>query len=395
MEDCRISLQGLDKVVILEILRFLSLEEIKSIAMVSSFLHECCKSDYLYKDMCNYLFPMVSSSYFLEFQARITQFTRISKSFYKILSFLKENNAGQLYNGLKSTSNPKLLSLLNHYHCEQNLGQLSKTSAFYEVPKNCASEELFWTHLLYNGQGVNNPGLFGSYEFYDVYVSLPFLSNGQVTSPTVISTSGEARSRLIIFTDTENRFGNGHNSIYCTTNLRNKILYLASSFTEYLESYTARLLTNQLRMVDGKILLYEYNQYSSTNSENGIKITATALFIPHLSEEQRYLWSYLITIEEDNPEKAWILTTRTWRIEDANGGVQTVDRQPGVIGLYPKVHKGSEPTQYSSCCYLKTPSGRMSGFFSFRDIHSPREIDVQIPTFLLELPLGSRLINSA
>ena len=142
-----------------------------------------------------------------------------------------------------------------------------------------------------------------------------------------------------------------------------------------------------------KVSSHEYDEYSSCNSEHGIKITASALFVPHLSRPGRYLWTYLITIGEDNCKRIWKLTTRTWRIEDSDGDVNIVDRQPGVIGLYPKVYTGCQATNYSSCCYMHTTSGRMSGFFTFIDQKNGETVDVKIETFRLEIPLGSKLIG--
>lgn len=394
MSDYKLTILSLDKPLIIEILSFLPVREYCNISKVSSLFHECCKSDYLYRKACNYLLPYVSSQFYSEFQANVSRFARISNAFFKILSLFESKNAVQLYKSLKMRSNPKVSEIINNYHCELDPSNLCNKSSFFSLPENCINEELYWAYLLYNGQGLSFPGFFGSYEFYDVYVSLSYLSKNQVINPNVISVSGEGRERIILFVDSKNTFKNGDRAIYCTTGFH-AVLYLSPSFTDFLESYRDKLLSNKLKIVEGKVLLYEYNEYSSVNSEYGIKITATALFIPHLSENRRFLWSYLVTIEEDNPERSWKLTTRTWRIQDSNGEVQTVDRQPGVIGLYPKVFKGCEPTQYTSCCYLKTVSGVMSGFFTFRDTQNSQTVDVQIPAFRLEIPLGSRLINTA
>lgn len=394
MSDYKLTIHSLDKPLIIEILSFLPLREYSELSKINTLFHECCKSDYLYRKACSYLFPNVSSQFYSEFQANIFRFARISNSFFKILSLFESKNASQLYKSMKMTSNPKISEIIPKYHCELDPSNLCNKSAFFNLPENCINEELYWAYLLYNGQGISAPGFFGSYEFYDVYVSLNYLSKGQVMNPNIISVSGEGQERLILFVDTKNNFKNGDRAIYCITGIQNTVLYLSPSFTDYLESYKEKLLTNKLKIVDGNIPLYEYNEYSSTNSEHGIKITATALFIPHLSENRRFLWSYLVTIEEDNPDRKWKLTTRSWRIQDSNGEIQTVDRQPGVIGLYPKVYKGCEPTQYSSCCYIKTVSGVMSGFFTFRDTQNSQTVDVQIPPFRLEIPLGSRLINT-
>lgn len=384
------TLGRLDRPVLIEIFSFVPVKDFGNLMMVSKHFRDCCKIDYLWKDACSVLFPFVSNEFYQAFMENFRRFKRLSDSFYKVISKLEESGARQLVSKLKSTSNPKLASILNYYHYEPNKSKLDKRSSYFAKLPQANSHEMFWLHLLYNGQNSLDPGLFGCYEFYDVYVSLAYTRLDQAQSPNILAYSENNNERLFIFQDSENTLMQGKDAVYCTTGF-GKLLKLADSVTDYIENFAFKLQNGILRVMDGKVSSHEYDEYSSSNSEHGIKITASALFVPHLSRHDRYLWTYLITIEEDCCRRVWKLTTRTWRIEDSNGDVNVVDRQPGVIGLYPKVCTGCEPTSYSSCCYLKTTSGRMSGFFTFVDQKNGETVDVAIKTFRLEIPLGSTL----
>jgi uncharacterized protein affecting Mg2+/Co2+ transport len=385
-------LERLDKILIVEIFSFVPVKDYKNLAVVSRLFRECTRVDYLWKDACLLLFPEISHGFYQAFMENFCKFKRISDSFYKIIRKLGEGGAFELVSKLKATSNPRLLNILPHYISETNQSKLDKKSSLFQPLPKANTEELAWSHLLYNGQTILDPGLFGCYEFYDVYVSLAYMRLDQTQSPNIIARSENDGQFLMIFQDSDNTLKEGKGAVYCTTGFR-KFLYLAGSFAEYLESFANKLTNGVLRMQQGKILLHEYNEYSSCNSEYGIKITASALFVPHLSQPGRFTWTYLITIEDDNVERTYKLTTRTWNIEDSNGEVSKVDRQPGVIGMYPKVMRGSEPFSYSSCCSLKTLSGTMSGYFTFLDQVRQTTIDVNIRPFRLEIPLGSRVVG--
>jgi uncharacterized protein affecting Mg2+/Co2+ transport len=64
------------------------------------------------------------------------------------------------------------------------------------------------------------------------------------------------------------------------------------------------------------------------------------------------------------------LTLRHWMITDALGHTDAVNG-PGVVGLYPVVHRGMTPFVYQSCCPLATPTGTMRGAFDFQVIEGP------------------------
>jgi ApaG protein len=106
-------------------------------------------------------------------------------------------------------------------------------------------------------------------------------------------------------------------------------------------------------------------------------------------EENRYLWSYTITIENKGAEKVQLLS-RYWHISDAGGRVQEV-RGPGVVGAQPILEPG-ESFEYTSGCPLPTASGAMVGRYQMRAA-SGEDFEIDIPMFLLESPHERRQIH--
>ena len=75
-------------------------------------------------------------------------------------------------------------------------------------------------------------------------------------------------------------------------------------------------------------------------------------------EDDRYVWSYTVTIENKGQEPVQLLS-RYWNIIDGQGRIQEV-RGAGVVGAQPVIAPG-ESFQYTSGCPLETASGTMSG----------------------------------
>ena len=74
--------------------------------------------------------------------------------------------------------------------------------------------------------------------------------------------------------------------------------------------------------------------------------------------ESRFVFSYTITIRNEGPKPARLLT-RHWVITDANGKVQEVTGE-GVVGEQPHLQPG-QGFRYSSGAILETPVGSMQG----------------------------------
>ncbi|HET9108699.1 MAG TPA: Co2+/Mg2+ efflux protein ApaG [Steroidobacteraceae bacterium] len=98
--------------------------------------------------------------------------------------------------------------------------------------------------------------------------------------------------------------------------------------------------------------------------------------------EQRYVFSYTITIRNEG-ERAAQLLTRHWIITDANGRVKEV-RGEGVVGEQPRLEPG-QGFRYSSGAVLETPVGTMEGSYQMVDAEGQR-FDAAIAPFRLAIP---------
>ena len=106
-------------------------------------------------------------------------------------------------------------------------------------------------------------------------------------------------------------------------------------------------------------------------------------------EDDRYVWSYTVTIENRGPEPVQLLS-RYWNIIDGQGRIQEV-RGAGVVGAQPVIAPG-ESFQYTSGCPLETASGTMSGRYQMMSA-SGESFEAEIPAFLLESPFERRQIH--
>lgn len=100
----------------------------------------------------------------------------------------------------------------------------------------------------------------------------------------------------------------------------------------------------------------------SDRTTRGIRVGATAFFLPHESttDEGRYLFGYRILIVNTGTQRVRLLS-RHWLIIDANGNREEV-RGPGVVGLTPELMP-DEAFKYTSYCPLETPWGTMEGTY--------------------------------
>jgi ApaG protein len=106
-------------------------------------------------------------------------------------------------------------------------------------------------------------------------------------------------------------------------------------------------------------------------------------------EDDRYVWSYTVTIENRGPEPVQLLS-RYWNIIDGQGRIQEV-RGAGVVGAQPVIAPG-ESFQYTSGCPLETASGTMSGRYQMMSA-SGESFEAEIPPFLLESPYERRQVH--
>lgn len=115
-----------------------------------------------------------------------------------------------------------------------------------------------------------------------------------------------------------------------------------------------------------------------------IHVVAKATYMPEESSvrDQRYLWSYEMTIMNESEEIVQLLN-RYWKITDLQGRVEEV-RGPGVVGLQPIIHPGKKFI-YTSFCQLTTPQGTMEGRYEFQTLQEVRFF-AEIPKFILTSP---------
>ena len=123
----------------------------------------------------------------------------------------------------------------------------------------------------------------------------------------------------------------------------------------------------------------------------GIRVSVQPAYLEDQSDpdEQRFLWSYTITIENHGPETVQLLS-RYWHISDALGRVQEV-RGPGVVGSQPVLEPGAA-FEYTSGCPLPTPAGAMVGRYQMKSAGG-EDFEIDIPLFLLESPHERRQIH--
>ncbi|HEY4943135.1 MAG TPA: Co2+/Mg2+ efflux protein ApaG [Rhizomicrobium sp.] len=122
-----------------------------------------------------------------------------------------------------------------------------------------------------------------------------------------------------------------------------------------------------------------------------IRVAVQPAFLDDQSDpgEQRYLWSYKVTIENRGVDAVQLLS-RHWHITDGHGQVKEI-KGPGVVGAQPVIAPG-QTFEYTSGCPLPTASGYMSGKYEMRN-SSGEKFEAEIPAFLLESPHEQRQIH--
>lgn len=121
-----------------------------------------------------------------------------------------------------------------------------------------------------------------------------------------------------------------------------------------------------------------------SNSAPRIRVDVETAYVEEQSDPQdgRFVFSYTITIRNDGPTPARLLT-RHWIITDANGKVQEV-RGDGVVGEQPYLKPG-QGFRYSSGAVIETPVGAMQGSYQMID-DDGAQFDAPIPPFRLAIP---------
>jgi ApaG protein len=124
---------------------------------------------------------------------------------------------------------------------------------------------------------------------------------------------------------------------------------------------------------------------------NSVRVAVKPAYLDDQSdpEDDRYVWSYTVTIENKGAEPVQLMS-RVWNITDGSGRTHEV-RGPGVVGAQPVIAPG-ESFQYTSGCPLETASGYMEGRYQMMSA-SGAAFEAEIPAFLLESPYERRRIH--
>jgi len=97
-------------------------------------------------------------------------------------------------------------------------------------------------------------------------------------------------------------------------------------------------------------------------------------------EQQKYVYSYQVTIENKGLDAVQLLD-RHWIIVDADNLTREV-KGPGVIGLQPVIEPG-ENHMYNSWSVIRTPIGKMTGYYGMYNMQTGESFQVKIPSFKL------------
>ena len=117
---------------------------------------------------------------------------------------------------------------------------------------------------------------------------------------------------------------------------------------------------------------------------DSMQIEVETRFLPDQSDtdENRYVFAYTITIRNNGPLPAQLLSRR-WLITDATGQTQEVTGD-GVVGEQPTIRPGNFH-RYSSFSVIETPVGTMEGSYAMVDKEG-QNFDAAIPVFRLAVP---------
>ena len=114
----------------------------------------------------------------------------------------------------------------------------------------------------------------------------------------------------------------------------------------------------------------------------GIRVVVRPSFSPPHSEPGRFVFTYLVQMENQSGEAAQLLF-RHWRIHDSEGDDLEVDGE-GVLGEQPTLAPGKSHV-YESFCVLSSPVGFMEGYYTFVRPNG-EEFRVPVPRFDLRAP---------
>ncbi len=117
----------------------------------------------------------------------------------------------------------------------------------------------------------------------------------------------------------------------------------------------------------------------SEKISSNIQVKVIARYVPDMCIGQQF-FKYIITIHNASRDTV-MLMSRHWEIQNFLDEVRVVDGL-GVVGEQP-VLKSGESYTYSSGVAINTSLGLMNGYFTFLNLNTRQEFDVEIPNFEL------------
>ena len=119
---------------------------------------------------------------------------------------------------------------------------------------------------------------------------------------------------------------------------------------------------------------------SLTTRSISIKVIAKYEAEASSPDQHKFVYSYQVTIENKGLDAVQLLD-RHWIIVDADNVTREV-KGPGVIGLQPVIEP-KEYHRYHSWSVLRTPIGKMTGYYGMHNMQTGESFQVKIPAFKL------------
>lgn len=128
-----------------------------------------------------------------------------------------------------------------------------------------------------------------------------------------------------------------------------------------------------------------YIRFMLTMTTSGVSVSVETKYIPRISSPllDSFVFSYEITIVNQNDFPIQLMR-RFWDVFDSSGYCREIEGA-GVVGEQPIIQPQQVFT-YSSACDLRSPRGKMSGYFTMRQLDNQQLFIARVPDFQMEVP---------
>jgi ApaG protein len=123
----------------------------------------------------------------------------------------------------------------------------------------------------------------------------------------------------------------------------------------------------------------------NTKVTHGVTISVEVFYNQQQSNflQNEFAFAYKIIMKNNSANTVQLLR-RHWFIHDSNITMREVEGE-GVVGQKPILHPG-ESYEYASGAIINTELGKMFGFYTFKNLHTEKKFEVEIPEFQLIAP---------